>query len=144
MPVVFRHFAVPIPKAVGNRFSEHHITFPASQVVRNASIALTGFRLDFENPEGDRSLNVMAVLLNRGSVTPTAVDFNLTVQLADKNFDDEYQGVVGILMIADVRNVPSVVSSRPKLAQLLGRFAARSQRRDLTYKLEQGDAQGSE
>jgi hypothetical protein len=32
--------------------------------VRTATVALTGFRLDFENPEGDRSLNVMAVLLN--------------------------------------------------------------------------------
>lgn len=69
MSILFRHFAVPIVKGTGIRFSEHHITFPASQAVRTASVALTGFRLDFENPEGDRSLNVMQVLLNQGQVS---------------------------------------------------------------------------
>lgn len=124
MAVIFRHFAVPIPKAVGNRFSEHHITFPSSQTVRTASVALSGFRLDFENPEGDRSLNVMAVILNVVQVRSNFVDFNVSVQLADKNFDDEYQGVVGIVLIADVCQLPVVLGSRPGLARLVGRVGS--------------------
>lgn len=124
MAIIFRHFAVPIIKGVGNRFSEHHITFPASQTVRTASVALRGFRLDFENPEGDRSLNVMAVLLNIVQVRTSFVDFNLSVQLADKNFDDEYQGVVGILLIADVSQLPVVLSSRPGIARLVAKIGS--------------------
>lgn len=128
MSVIFRHLAVPIPKAVGNRFSEHHITFPSSQTVRTASVALRGFRLDFENPEGDRSLNVMAVLLNIVQVRSSFVDFNLSVQLADKNFDDEYQGVVGIVLIADVCQLPVVVGSQPGIARLVGKLGSWSRR----------------
>ena len=52
MPIVFRDFAVPINRDRGTWFSEHHITFPASQVVRTASVALTGFTLDFQKPGG--------------------------------------------------------------------------------------------
>ncbi len=125
MSILFRHFAVPIVKGTGTRFSEHHITFPASQVVRSASVALSGFKLDFENPEGDRALNIMSVLLNRGQVTSSSVDFNLSVQLADKNFDDEYQGVVGILMIADVWQPPLVVGSIPIVGGVLSRMLSR-------------------
>ncbi|MDQ3734724.1 MAG: hypothetical protein M3400_12160 [Actinomycetota bacterium] len=125
MSIVFRHFAVPIVKGTGTRFSEHHITFPASQVVRSASVGLSGFKLDFENPEGDRSLNIMSVILNRGQVTANAVDFSLSVQLADKNFDDEYQGVVGIVMIADVWQLPFIVGSLPVIGGVLGRILSR-------------------
>ena len=124
MAIIFRHFAVPVPKAVGNRFSEHRISFPSSQTVRTATVALTGFRLDFENPEGDRSLNVMQVLLNLVQVRSSFVDFNLTVQLADKNFDDEYQGVVGLVLIADVCQLPVVVASRPGVARLVRRMGS--------------------
>jgi hypothetical protein len=86
--------------------ASHYVS--ASQLVRTASVALTGFTLDFKNPEGDRSLNVISVILNMRQVTASAVDF-VAVQLADKNFDDEYRGVVGILMIADVLEPPFTV-----------------------------------
>ena len=125
MPIVFRHLAVPIIKRAGNRFSEHRIDFPASQPVRTATVALRGFRLDFANPEGDRHFNVMQVLPNLVEVRPSYVVFNLSVQLADKNFDDEYEGVVGIELIADVGRSRLVAESGANLGQLLARLRRR-------------------
>ena len=52
---------------------------------------------------------MISVILNTRQVTASAVDFVVAVQLADKNFDDEYRGVVGILMIADVSEPPATV-----------------------------------
>jgi hypothetical protein len=142
MAIVFREFAVPINRDRGTWFSQHHITFPASQRVNTARVALTGFTLDFENPEGDRSLNVISVILNIWEVTSSSVDFVVSVQLADKNFDDEYRGVVGILMIADISTRPTTFPGiSDAIGWLLRRLAPRRRPSDVRYEPEQLEVQ---
>jgi hypothetical protein len=70
--------------------------------VRHVDIAVNGFKLDYQHPEGDRSLNVVEVDTDIMKTDGRDVTFRVEAHLADKNFDDAYTGYVTVLLIADV------------------------------------------
>jgi hypothetical protein len=97
MPVRFQFKPVTIPPGTGRRNITESHTFP-SRVLR-AGVALNGYKFDYL--DSDHHINVVEADTDLVSTTDSTVKFNVQCQYADKNFDDRYEGVVQVLIIAD-------------------------------------------
>lgn len=73
------------------------------RVVRDAGVALNGYKFDFVNTAGtNRPMNVIEVNVNPEGWVGNNVNFNVVCQYADANFDDKYSGYVKVLAIAEL------------------------------------------
>ena len=97
MPVRFQVSPVTIPPGTGRRNIPASHTFPSN--VLHAGVALNGYRFDFL--DSDHHINVVEADTDLVSTTNRTVNFNVQCDYADKNFDDRYQGVVQVLIIAE-------------------------------------------
>jgi hypothetical protein len=101
MPLALKRRTITIPTTKKRYKKDFQERFDSN--VRHVDIAVNGFKLDYQNPEGDRSLNVVEVDTDIvGEPNGRDVTFRVEAHLADKNFDDEYNGYVQVLLIADV------------------------------------------
>jgi hypothetical protein len=100
MPVTFQTANIDIPPGVARQrtFSDS-VTFGSR--VRRAAVALNGFKLDFVG-DIDRHINVLEANADLVNVFGNSVNFSVTCQYADFNFDDPYQGFITVLVIAEV------------------------------------------
>jgi hypothetical protein len=101
MATEFLRRTVQIPRGRGRRTFNDGGEL-AGRVVR-AQVALNGFKLDYI--DDDHHINIVEVDVDIVSVNNRSVEFQVEVQYADKNFDDEYQGYIDVLIIADT-NLP--------------------------------------
>ncbi|RMG17507.1 MAG: hypothetical protein D6730_23935 [Bacteroidetes bacterium] len=97
-PLAFRTRSVQIPAGTGRRRIEGSVSFDSP--VRQAGVALNGYKLDFVN--SDHHLNVIEVDTDMVSISGNTVRFRVECQYADKNFDDPYRGYVTATVIAEV------------------------------------------
>lgn len=98
MPVDFRTVSITIPAGIGRRRIERVATF-GSRVI-NAGVALNGFNLNFSGQ--DRQLNVVEADTDSPSFSGNTVTFAVECQYADDSANDDYQGYVTALVIAEV------------------------------------------
>ncbi|WP_447970580.1 hypothetical protein [Nitrospira sp. M1] len=98
MAIEFRTSSVVIPNGTGRRSIEGNASFNSS--VKRASVALNGFKLDYEN--SDHHINVVEADTDTVTISGNTVKFRVECHYADKNFDDSYSGYVTALVIADV------------------------------------------
>ena len=102
MSLAFRRVTVPIPKSRIRQRIPTEVEFASN--VRRLDVALNGLKLDDENLEGDRSLNVVEVDTDiDGLPNGRKVTFVVETRPADKNFDDDQRGYVTALLIAGRR-----------------------------------------
>ncbi len=94
----FRTVSISIPAGTGRRSIEGSAKF--SGTVRNANVALNGFKLDYVN--SDRNINIVEADTDVVSISGSSVTIRVECNYADKNFDDPYQGYVTALVIAEV------------------------------------------
>lgn len=99
MAVDFQTSNITIPSGTGRRSIESFVTF-GSTVLR-ASVALNGFNLAYGD-DLDRHLNVVEADTDFIRIVGNTVRFRVQCNLADKNSDDPYSGVVNALVIAEV------------------------------------------
>ena len=99
MAVDFRTSSLGIPTGTGRRSIEGTVTFGSP--VRDASVALNGFKLDYA--VSDHHINILEADTDIVSISGNKVTFRIECNYADKNFDDAYQGYITALVIADVQ-----------------------------------------
>lgn len=73
---------------------------PMRSAVREAVVALNGFKVDFTN--NDHHINLIEVDVDFAGASGSVVNWRVDVQYADKNFDDNYTAEVQFVIIADV------------------------------------------
>ena len=100
MVLALKRQTVTIPSSKTRQSIDRQVAFDSN--VRKVDIALNGFKLDYQNPEGDRALNVVEVDADIVNTDGQVVTFRVETHLADKNFDDPYTGYITALLIADV------------------------------------------
>jgi hypothetical protein len=99
MAVVFAIKVVDIPMGKGRKELPSSVRFERN--VRDAVVALNGFRLNFSDK--DHPINVCEVFVEKSSVTEgTTVNFSVHCNFADKNSNAPYSGWVAAIIIADV------------------------------------------
>ena len=146
MPLEFQPEFVPIPPGAsrdqesddpprsGEKVIERTVTVgPAGSFVRNAAVALSGYRLDWDSPaiadpigalggtvSTDHHIDVVQAFAYIGEFTEKPTDGESTVtyfvrcEYKDRNGDDSYGGYVAVTVIADVELAPgSTVTSDP-------------------------------
>ena len=99
MAVVFATKVVDIPRGKGRKDVRSFVTFNSN--VKDAVVALNGFRLVFDDDE-DHRINVCEVVVEKDSVAGTTVKFSAHCNVADKNANDSYRGLVTAIIVADV------------------------------------------
>ena len=99
MAVAFATKVVEIPRGKGRKDVRSFVTFNSN--VKDAVVALNGFRLVFDDDE-DHRINVCEVVVEKDSVAGTTVNFNVRCTYADENYNDSYNGSVAVTIIADV------------------------------------------
>lgn len=98
MSVAFQTQSINIPAGTGRRSIESFVTFGSR--VNSAAVALNGFKLDFVN--SDHHINITEADSDIVSISGNTVNFRVECDYADQNFDDQYQGYITALIIADV------------------------------------------
>ncbi|MCP2293976.1 hypothetical protein APR11_000380 [Nocardia amikacinitolerans] len=98
MATKFKRAVVTIPSGTGRRSFRASVDFPSN--VREADVALNGFRLNFAGVV-QRPIGEVEVDLELVSVVNRRVFFDVHCQYADANFDDPYNGYASVLVIAD-------------------------------------------
>jgi hypothetical protein len=99
MAVVFATKVVDIPMGKGRKdLPPSSVTFDSN--VRDAVVALNGFRLNFSDK--DHPINVCEVFVEKSSVLGMTVNFSVHCNFADKNSNYPYSGSVTAIIIADV------------------------------------------
>ncbi len=98
MSVAFQTRSITIPPGTGRRSLDASVTFGST--VNRAEVALNGFKLDYVN--SDHHINIVEADTDIVSISGNTVNFRVECNYADQNFDDEYQGYVTALVIADV------------------------------------------
>jgi hypothetical protein len=68
--------------------------------VRNAGVALNGFKLDYDN--SDHHINFVEADTDILGINGNTVQFRVECDYADRNFDDPYQGYVTLMVVAEV------------------------------------------
>lgn len=99
MKLEFRTVPVNISRDVGRRSIEDTVVFNSR--VTSAAAALNGFKLDIT--QQDRPMNVVEADTDIVRVENNTVRFRVECNLADKNFDDPYEGHVTVLIIAQLQ-----------------------------------------
>ncbi len=100
MGVEFKTKSVAIPTGSGRRSIASSVTF--SKPVKKASVALNGFKLDYEN--ADHHANIIEADTDVVNMSGNQVNFRVECNLADKNSDDAYSGFVTALVIAELES----------------------------------------
>ena len=98
MALDFRIARISIPSGTSERTFNESVVF--SRNVREANVALQGFRLDYSS--SDHHIDTVKVDVNLRSFSGNTVRFSVTVDYADKNNDDRYNGNIDVLVIADI------------------------------------------
>jgi hypothetical protein len=91
---------VDVPPGTGRRQLNGSVNL-ADKFVRSANVALAGFTLDFAN--SDHHINVVEVATQFAGFRGQIVNFRVTCQYADKNFDDTYSGRIFVLVIVETQ-----------------------------------------
>lgn len=98
MPIAFARNVVNISQGAGSREASSSVAFSSN--VRDAVVALNGFRLDFGGE--DHRINVCEVIVERSAVSGRTVNFSVRCNFADEAANDSYRGSVAVIIIADV------------------------------------------
>jgi hypothetical protein len=101
MAIEFISTFVDVPLGTGRRQLNGSVQL-ADKSIRSANVALAGFTLDFAN--SDHHINVVQVATHFAGFQGQIVNFRVTCQYADKNFDDEYFGRIFVLVIVDTQS----------------------------------------
>lgn len=101
MPVEFRSARVNFGPARGSGGQNRRgsVTFPTP--VLRARAVMNGFRARYTG--SDHELKELRINIDDSpSIIDRTVNFNVNYLLGDRNFDDEYEGFVDVVVIADV------------------------------------------
>jgi hypothetical protein len=101
MSIDFKSTKVFFDSTVGQKQTEPgHVTFTRN--VRKANAALRGFKIEYTNE--DREIFRQEVDIDNIQVNNATVNFDVDLLLRDSsgNIDDPFEGVVEVLVIADL------------------------------------------
>jgi hypothetical protein len=118
LPLRFQSADVDVKPGKGRKEIERSVDFgPEGSLVRNAGVALSGYRLDFLPPgvtlggafggsdpdaDTDHHINVVEAETWIVGSEGNTVTFMVACEYQDRNGDDSYGGWVGVTVIADV------------------------------------------
>jgi len=98
MTVDFRIATINVPDGTGRRNLPGSVTF--GNTVNRANVALNGFRLTYT--DDDHHVTTVEADVDFVSLSGNRVNFNVECDYRDKNADDQYNGYVSVLVVADV------------------------------------------
>ncbi len=102
MPVRFERSTITIPAGTVGRFvATDSVSFGST--VEDADVAINGFQVEYDNGLARNFANLeMDPDIGLISGTDTDVEFEIEVELADKNGGESYHGFVAVVVIAQV------------------------------------------
>ena len=101
MTIAFKSTSVRFDPTKGKKQTEPgHVTFPRK--VNSANAALKGFKIGYT--DSDHHIFQQEVDIDRIRLNGTTVNFNVDLLLRDSsgNIDDRFNGIVEVLVIADL------------------------------------------